>query len=337
MIIIPDVNGKINKWREFKLQNIKVLKHFRVAALAYPALRGRYERMSNCGRTVQYNVDNEGKYHYVGAWLCRDRLCPICAWRLSVKRTGEMIKVLDRLYTEYPNTHAIHVVLTVRNCAETELKSTIRQITQGFTRLKKRVLWNDYIMGYARSVEITYNKDEQTYHPHIHVVAIVPNRYTRQISIGDWVDMWRDCARVDYNPIVWANNAYNNNTELDFKFEYDTRKTDTEAAKQAIIEACKYAVKPSDIHDIATAGDIATVAQALAGARMVSYGGIIKRIRRELAMVDEDKPQEQIPPLTIDPQQGNNAYAVMYEWCSRTRNYIAVTQSANQNVIERVF
>lgn len=332
MLIITDSNPKINQWRTHKLENLRVLKHFRIAAIGNPMLRGRYERMRDCGNFIQYTVDPEGKYHYTGAWLCKDRLCPICSWRLSVKRTAEMVKVLNKLHEEKPRTHAIHVVLTIRNCTAEELRPVLCQLTEGFTRLKKRQLWNDYILGYARSVEVTYNKESDTYHPHIHVIAIVPNAYTRQISIGDWVDMWRDSIRVNYNPIVWANQTYyKGDKSINLEYDFDQKDTNNDAAKAAIIEACKYAVKPESIQSAAEAGDISTLATALNGLRLVSFGGILKKIRKDLKLSGSDKPNEQLPKTTIDPAEGINAYTLLYEWCSRTRSYIQTVPTNSDN------
>lgn len=333
MIIIADANPKINSWTAKKRAAVRVARHLRLASFGWPKLQKRYERMSQCGNTIAYEITSDGRYHYKGAWLCRDRLCPVCSWRLSVKRTAEMIKTLNLLAARYPKTKAIHVVLTVRNCSAEELQQTIRAITSGFTRLKKRQLWTDYIIGYVRSVEISYNKDTDMYHPHLHVVAIVPDKYTRQISIGDWVDMWRSCLHINYNPVVWANQAYTKKADMDYSFGAEDMSE--EAARAAIIEACKYAVKPESITEAAEAGDIGIVAKALEGVKMVSYGGIIKTIRAELKLSNSDKPAEQLPRTVINPAEGLAPYTVMYQWCNQTRSYIRTDDSSIK--IEQMF
>lgn len=329
MDIIPDADTavKISEWSKHKRLNQKVVKHMRIASYQYRELRNRVFRMSDCGKKIVYEVvDNV--YKFAGASLCRDRLCPICAWRLSIKRTAEMMETIRQLSIEYPDTKAIHVVLTVRNCRLTELRDVLKQITQGFTRLKKRRLWQDYIMGYLRSVEITYNAETETYHPHIHCIAIVANRYSRQISVGDWSDMWRDAARLDYNPIIWATHAYAatqpNVDIMQHVYDIEQSKTDADkqaASKAAIIEAVKYAVKPTALDAIARAGDIGEFSRAVAGTRMLSCGGIVKQLRAKLGYTIKDEPGEQMPPCIINPDDIIDRYYVVYEWCATQGHY----------------
>ena len=323
MNIVPHEEAKINTWALHKRLNVLVAKHFSVAALGNSALRGRAERMKNCSSKIVYEIE-DGAYKYKGASLCRDRLCPICAWRLSIKRTGEMIETVKAIAEKYPKTKAIHIVLTVKNCMLADLREILKQITTGFTRLKKRQLWNDYILGYMRSVEITYNAESDSYHPHIHCIAIVPDRYTRQISVGEWADMWRDSARLNYNPLVWATQAYRAKPNVEIEqLIYDLERNDggEGAATAAIIEATKYAVKPQGLGDMAANGDIGEIAFAIQGFRMVSFGGIVKKIRRELGYTQKDEPEEQLPPVTISPAAGIDRYYLVYEWCAHLRSY----------------
>lgn len=323
MTIIPETRPQINTWVLHKRINARVAKHFSIAAMGIPALRGRADRMKHCSEKIVYEIEN-GAYKYKGASLCRDRLCPICAWRLSIKRTGEMIETVKAIAEKYPKTKAIHIVLTVKNCILSDLREVLKQITTGFTRLKKRQLWRDYIIGYMRSIEITYNAETDTYHPHIHCIAIVPERYTRQISVGDWSDMWRDSARLNYNPLIWATQAYRAKPSVDIEQQiYDLERHDggSGAAAAAIVEATKYAVKPQGLSDMAANGDIGEIAFAIQGFRMVSFGGVVKAMRRELGYTAKDEPAEQLPAIDINPSDGIDRFYLVYEWCSHLRSY----------------
>lgn len=316
MSIIPDTTH-ISKWSTQKKRAKLVAKHMRLASGLYPALRGRAYRMSHCSDTIAYEVLQDGSYRYAGACLCRDKLCPVCAWRLAVKRTGEMIKTIDKLVEIAPKTTAIHIVLTVKNCQANELRSVLQAMSDGFARLRRRQLWKDYILGYARSIEVTYNSDAGTYHPHIHAVCIVPDTYTRQISIGDWIELWRDCARLSYRPIVWASHAYNSRTTLYAEASAHAYKlednTEAGAAKAAIVEALKYSIKPDTLITAAQAGDIGEIAIQMAGIRTVSYGGILKIIRQQLGITG-DEPSEQLPAEVVNPSGAVDRYYVLYEW-----------------------
>ena len=64
------------------------------------------------------------------------------------------------------------------------------------------------MLGYMRAIEVTYNQQEDTYHPHIHCIFAVKAGYFKgngyikirvAIYLGrvlqDWI--WADCSRTD--------------------------------------------------------------------------------------------------------------------------------------------
>lgn len=334
-MIIPDNSAKINTWNKHKKYSVRVAQHFSVAALGIPSLRKRAERMRNCGQKLLYRIEN-GHIVFAGATLCRDRLCPLCAWRLAIKRMGETINTINLLAKNEPDTKAIHVVLTIENVPVKELRSALLKISQGFTRMKKLRLFKEYVRGYMRSMEITYNPDTNTYHPHIHAICIVPSWYTKQISFGDWMDMWQDSTRTPYRPIIWVRQAY-----LKYESYYGEDGLETSISEElptkaaaAIVEATKYACSPEGITSVSEAGHIHELAKAIQGIRMISFGGNIKKYRKELGYTDRDKPDEQLPPTVINPDEGIDRYYLAYEWCAAQGRYIA---ELRQSIDERAF
>lgn len=334
-----EAKSNIFAWQKHKKMAVLVARHLRAAGngatVTEDSMTRRAALMANCADRVFYNVHEDGSLTYGGTWLCRDRLCPVCAWRLSIKRLGEMMETVKVLAEKEPETKAIHVTLTVRNCAVDELRAVIKQISEGFARLRRRRLWTDYIRGYMRSIEVTFNAETGEYHPHIHVIAIVPGTYTRQINIGDWVDMWRDCCRLDYKPIVYARHAYKRPPTLDeptfavYEIERAGEITPAmsdewgrTAAADAIREAMKYPVKPDALPAVALSGEIREFAEAISGVRLVAFGGIIKAIRAELGYTDHDEPTE-APETTIDPNAGIERYALVYAWIGHLGRYEA--------------
>lgn len=316
------VNGK---WGAYK----RLSRGVAASMIGIPQLRKRGFRMRDCAQRLEFAYDSEAdRLRLKRAYLCRDRLCPVCNWRLGLKRLSEAVAVMERLSMEQPRTKGIHVVLTVRNCTAEDLGAVIRKISDGFTRLRKRRLWADYISGYARSIEITYNEKTHTYHPHIHIVAIVPSYYTRQISIGDWVAMWRECCQLDYNPIVWASHAYKR-PELDMPTGAMYGVDDITAGLQersaderlaALREAIKYAIKPDVFGVMLMRGDTLAIASAVAGIKLISYGGCMKKYRRELGYTDHDAP-DLAPEGEIDLAAMAPQYVVVYEWALRAGEY----------------
>lgn len=339
MIIPPEApKSNVEKWGKHKRFAMRVARHMKAAARSEAdPLAGRAARMANCAEKIIYNIDPEtGEIHYGGTWLCRDRLCPVCAWRLSIKRVGEMIATMQKVAAEKPGCKAIHVCLTVRNCAGEDLRTVIEQISAGFARLRRRLLWTEHILGYMRSIEVTYNENTEEYHPHIHCICIVGPGYLRQISIGEWSEMWGECCRLDYAPIVHATHAYKRPPKVEapkyavYDLTADGPVMGSEWAPsddiKAIKEAIKYPIKPEDLPRIAEAADIRTIAESLAGIRLISFGGIVKRIRAELGYTDHDAPDE-LPEQNINPGDMLPQFALVYEWAAHLRRYTIKIES----------
>ena len=311
-------NSRIIKWNSLKKASVLVSKALKKDAFT----RKRGIIMASCSDRIIYKVEESGALTYAGTWLCRDRMCPICSWRLSVRRVAEMIKTVAVLAERYPETKAVHVVLTVKNCSLDMLGATIHAMSEGFARLRRRTLWNDYIKGYVRSVEITRNSATGEYHPHIHIVAIVPTTYTRQISIGDWRDLWMDCAKLSYLPQVYASHAYAKKDipTAEFQMVWNETSETAGAARAAIIEAIKYPMKPMSLQGAATTGDMPELAKQLQGIRLMSTGGIIKTIRRELGYSDTEP--RSLDEVTINPNDGIDRYYLVYKWAGSIGEYV---------------
>lgn len=118
--------------------------------------------------------------------FCRDRFCPLCAFRRSKRLTFELYKIIDEACSQYSNSCFIFATFTVKNCKLDELRATVNAINKGFSRLnnyvciagKRNILMCDRIFkGSLRSIEITYNADTSTFHPHLHVLFMVDHSY----------------------------------------------------------------------------------------------------------------------------------------------------------------
>lgn len=317
------VNGK---WTTYK----RLSRGVAVCMMGISPLKKRGMRMNDCAKRLEFHYDEaHDRMRLARAYLCRDRLCPVCNWRLGLKRLSEAIAVIKRITEEQPRTKAIHIVLTVRNCTADDLGGVIKQISDGFTRIRKRKLWKEYIIGYARSIEITYNEKTKSYHPHIHIVAIVPDTYIRQISIGDWVEMWRESCRLTYNPVVWATHAYKRPPKVeippgavygvdDIKAGLEERTADKRLA--ALREAIKYAIKSSVFTEMIQRGDTFAIAKAVAGIKLIAYGGILKKYRQQLGFSDHEKP-DLAPEGEIDLNDLSPQFVVVYVWAIRAGEY----------------
>lgn len=112
--------------------------------------------------------------------LCKDKFCINCQKALARKRQDKFEPMLDELSKEY---EIFHMVVTVPNCIDKELLSTVNKMYkkfQGLTRYFKgqsKVKGFDFLQygygGAVRSLEITYNKKNKEFHPHFHIMILL--------------------------------------------------------------------------------------------------------------------------------------------------------------------
>lgn len=201
-----------------------------------PGYLGRSERMRHCETYTKGLYCPKCKtFHTIASSLCRDRLCPNCGWALSRRRASAVVMALDNL-SSVEDIEVIHVVLTLRHDSDTVLKDQIASLLQGFSRFLKKSRIRKHLIGALRSVEIKRSGDwfHDWFHPHIHALLVMDHGYNRDfIAQSEFVSMWREAARVDYDPIVWVKKAYSKNANAS-------------SIHEAIYECVKYTVKCSE-------------------------------------------------------------------------------------------
>lgn len=322
-------NATKSKWRRLRIDAAYAGKALYAAAQGAPALMGRAYRMAHCSEQIIIEHDaKSGASRVAHAALCRDRLCPLCSWRLAVKRTAEMQRTIDALLTEAPYK-GVMLTLTVKNCRREELGATVKMMNAAFARLRHHRAWKREILGYARSVEITYNPARDEYHPHIHALLLVPPSYTATtISQDTFARMWQTAAALPYKPIVDVRFTYSKDAGApqdtdDMRIEDALMQTDeVNAMREGIIEATKYALKPSALRRILADEELADIAVQLAGHRLVAYGGAIKSARAALGYTDADKPDAEIEETELPTEGETELHRLAYRWSVETQEYV---------------
>jgi plasmid rolling circle replication initiator protein Rep len=203
-----------------------------------------------------------------GARFCRVRHCPICQWRRSMMWQARFYEALPSLQENYPRHRWLFLTLTVRNCPVTELRTTLGNMVESWKRLIKRPEFRP-VVGFVRTTEITRSEDNSA-HPHFHCLLMVKPSYfgVSYVSQARWVELWQDCARLDYAPVV------------------DVRAVKGDLSK-AVQETLKYAVKPSDME-----GDsdwFMEMTRQVYKLRFVATGGVLKDVlKSESNITNED-------------------------------------------------
>ncbi|MBQ3219811.1 MAG: protein rep [Clostridia bacterium] len=115
-----------------------------------------------------------------GTNLCRDRFCPNCQSALALKRYRKNFPIFKQFADE--GNKVYHCVFTVKNCSGLILRSVLDRMSESFTHFvkfiscRKKIGEYDFkVLGYVgavRAVEVTYNEEDDSYHPHYHCLFI---------------------------------------------------------------------------------------------------------------------------------------------------------------------
>lgn len=275
MLLDDEKNGKKRPWKPKKIRALKVADSFQRLGWEKKATRVRF-----CGSSLVFLVEVEtGEKRLHDADFCRERLCPMCQWRKSLKVFQEVSKVMDVVQQENKNLIPLFLTLTVRNCPTDELSKTLDIIFKGWYRLTNHRKMQRIVRGWFRALEVTYNEDSDTFHPHLHAVIMVDRTYfqknnTDYMETSDWVQMWRTAAKLDYDPVC------------------DVRRVKGKRKHKAIAEVAKYTLKDTDF--IKPAPDLTDtlvyfLSTGLKNRRLFAFGGILKNIAKQLGAESPDE------------------------------------------------
>lgn len=251
-------------------------------------------RVADCGTLLEFahemfsdgSFASDGKLHKAN--FCRDRLCPMCAWRRSYKIYGQASQIMDAIGKQY---EFLFLTLTVPSVQPTELSETITRLTNSWHKLMMLRPVKKSVLGFFRALEITrnnnpYSKSFGLYHPHFHCILAVSKSYFKQkyISQNEWLNMWRSSYGDESITQVDIRRA------KDKHISDDISASDTSASLgSAVAEIAKYAVKSSDylFDDYSQTDDIVScLSLALRGRRLTAFGGVFKDTLQALNLDD---------------------------------------------------
>lgn len=254
-------------------------------------------RLLNCGRWLEYGIKgNLSKLIKVSS--CHVRLCPICQYKRSLALFRNTKRIYEVIEQEKKYKHLL-LTLTVRNVKSDCLRDTISNLLKGWRKLSNQRLWKRIIVGYLRTIEITYNEKNNTYHPHIHILLTVLKEYgsgnTEYLTVYDIQERWKKAMQIDYAPIVHIKRVY-------------------VSSKKPLLETTKYTVKPAEYHNILEDGGelavevVETLDDALSHRRLTEVGGIVRKIKQELKIQDmEEEEEKNYLPEDFDER-------IIYQW-----------------------
>jgi len=278
ILVDKKANGKARPWYKNKVGSVML-------ANVFDALDEdkKATRLILCGSKLDFKeciLDHKNlKY----AKFCRQRLCPMCIWRKSLLVSRQVRLVSHELLKREPKYSFLLLTLTVPNVEGDQLDDEITHIMESFHRLSLRKEFRVSVKGYFRKLEITYNFKTKEYHPHLHILLVVPTNYFTKdyIKRDRWLELWRESAR-NFNI-----------TQVDIRKVEAKKNMKNKTLEGAVAEVSKYLMKMLDIFDGRSFEEqkkiISVLEVSLRGRRLHQYGGILKKIHKELNLV---KPEE---------------------------------------------
>ena len=279
--------------------------------LGYP---DRARLVQECGTYIGILDTGEGA-KIVEANFCKQRLCPACNWRRSLKIYGATSQILDHLDEQYGKSiKYLFLTLTVKNVPMSDLGKAIDGMADAFKRLTNNRAWKRRVKGCMRTLEVTINHDTQEAHPHYHLILAVDRSYATKgddtyWTHADWQAAWQKACRLDYKPNVSIERVKGRESGIAEVSKYMAKDTD-------------YLVDPMKAHmgteeaEALTDWLVGNLMTQLHGRRLISYTGILRDAQRALRLDPENAP------LT-DTVRGDIASAIKhYHWAAGLGCYV---------------
>lgn len=132
-----------------------------------------YSSAYHCNNLLkQRGQEIKGKY-------CNTRVCNVCNRIRTAKLMNGYLKPLAQL------GEIEFITLTIKNCKKEDLKKTIEGMQKNrsliFRKIREKLKID--ISGIVK-LEVTYNPDEDTYHPHFHILS---NQNAGSLIVDEWL------------------------------------------------------------------------------------------------------------------------------------------------------
>jgi plasmid rolling circle replication initiator protein Rep len=331
-----DKKGRKRPWRPKKVRSLILADSFK--RLGYDK---KSERVRFCSYELGFYTDPETlEKRLKSARFCRERLCPMCQWRRSIKVFKQVSKVMDVATQRHSELVPIFLTLTMRNCTGDELPEVLDKMFLGWKNLINHRKIKRVLEGWFRALEVTYDGDKvisqrrydrrkeeydrkgikagdinpnyDTYHPHFHVILLVQDDYFTgkdYMQTSDWVHLWRTSAGLDYDPICDIRKVKNRPGKA---------KNVADVAKYTLKDT-EYLKKDPDLTDKL----VGVLGGALRNRRLYAFGGLLKKIAAELDIgeladgdlihTDDDAIREDVATAIV-----------FYRWTMGISDYVKV-------------
>lgn len=263
----------VGKYQPKKKQNLKIYD-----LIDNKLSEGGRELFKDCGTFNQFiSTSDKEKSKLIASNSCKNRFCPICAWRKACKDAMKIATMMEAIKLE-EKKEFLFLTLTTPNIKGDAVRSEIDRFNKAFNKLFKRRNVARSIKGYIRKLEMTYNKERDDYNPHFHVLLCVDKNYFKRkelyIKQKEWLSMWREA------------------TDLPEITQVHIQKVELIREGNAVGEIAKYSAKD---YEMATSQEVFDVFySALKSRQLIVYGGMFKdyALKYERGELDKYKSKD---------------------------------------------
>ena len=298
-LFLGDVSERDKPWDKHRGNSDKVANHYR----GTKEFKQYATRIDFCSQLLDFKLipehkTGELKFKLDTARFCRVRHCPVCQWRRSLMWNAKAYKILPLVVEAYPKHRWLFLTLTIRNCAIVELRDTLQWMNQSWRRMAQRKKFP--AIGWIRSTEVTRGKNGSA-HPHFHCLLLVkPSYFSGQsyMKQKEWVELWKSCLRIDYNPILDIRPVKRGHQPMEL-----------------IPEILKYCVKESDL--VVDREWFLELTRQMHKMRNVATGGVLKEYLRQL----EEEPEDLIGKNESETEEEIDEGHIYSAWEYEVKKY----------------
>lgn len=298
-----------------KLQDKKNRGYLLAASYARLGDTDRAQLVADCGTYIGIADTGEGAA-IVEANFCKQRLCPACSWRRSIKIYGATSRILDYIDQEQAGAvKYLFLTLTVRNVPLPRLSETIDHMAEAFKRMTNNKAWGRRVLGAMRTLEVTINPETHEAHPHYHLILAVPRSYATKgdklyWTHEDWQAQWQQAARLDYAPQVSIERVKGRKAGVAEVSKYMAKDTDYLIDSQQAQMGTEEAEALTDYL-------VSQLTAQLKGRRLISYTGLLRKAQQALRIKDPENS------TLTDEIRGDVTSAIKhYHWSAGLGRYV---------------
>ncbi|WP_312609138.1 protein rep [Mammaliicoccus sciuri] len=253
------------------------------------------------------------------AWFCKSKLCSLCNWRRAMKHSAQSKTIITEVMKRKPSCRWLFFTFTVKNVYDgEELNKSLSDMARGFRKMVQYKKVDSNLIGFMRTTEVTVNKKDNSYNQHIHAMMCFESSYFRSkknyITHKEWQAFWKKAMKLDYDPNVFV-------TAIKSKV---SSEQDKQAIETAVNETAKYSVKSDDYltdDEERNLQIVKDLEEGLFRKRLISYGGLLKEIHKELNLDDAEDGDLVKVNEENDDEKEDEGFTVTAMWNWNRQNY----------------